>query len=163
MLRQFDGIMRTYELRGVDYPKKREPWFFSSGITERDNSELLRIIQRTGGQRANITQNILKTLEEALGRKVEVAGIRGEDLPAALSFSYVEDSRIGHHIDFMLTDDKGEGVGSLVYLLPQWICDSDLPPSVLAGKIHLNIPGSAIKDEAQYNALRILLGKVQSA
>lgn len=155
MPKQFDDIMRAYSFRKDNFPKIRTPWFFSKKL----NTELIEheLFRKTAGQRVDITQNILKTLEEALGRKVEVAGIRGEDLPAELAFS------IGNGMNFMLTDDKGERVGLLAYALPGVEEDTDLPPYLTSGGLNLYVLGSAIKDERQYNALQIGLRKVQSA
>jgi hypothetical protein len=160
MTKQFDNIRRTYEFRESDFPRIEKPFlFWTRRVITGDKSELIRATAR---QRVDVTQSILKTLEEALGRKVEMAGIQGKDLPVVLAFSEM-DLRRDNYIDFGLVDDKKASIGSLGYSLPHWKSGIYSGRYLVNGGIDLHVLGSAIRDETQYNALQIGLRKVQSA
>ena len=161
MTKQFDNLRRTYEFREADFPNvvEKQFLFWTRRVVTRDKSELIRTTTR---QRVDITQGILKTLEEVLGRKVRMAGIQGKDLPAVLAFSDM-DLRRDNYIDFGLVDNESASVGSLGYSIPHWEAGCYSGSYLVNGGVDLHVLGSAIKDETQYNNLQIGLRKVQSA
>lgn len=168
MEESYNEIQKTYEFRESDFPKVEKSFLFwtRSVITE-DESELIRLTTR---QRVDVTQSILKTLEEALGKKVEIAGIKVKDFPVELAFSNMG---LGgdDQMDFRLVDNKRKDIGEIGYFFPhwedKWITDyvdyaHHVGKSLVTGGVNLLIFRSTIKNGTQYNALRTGLRKVQS-
>ncbi len=162
MKKQFDNIRKCYYIRTPDFPMVKKPssffntfyTFFSVKDREtRDDSELVRA---TTKQRVDITQSILNTLKNGLGRKVNLAGIQEKNLSVVLAFSNLRENR-PIPIDFRLVDNKRASIGSLEYFFPHWIY-GEYDEWVSNGGVKLNVLSSVIKNESQYNSLQIGLG-----
>ena len=157
MKKQFDNIRKCYYIRTPDFPMVKKPSLFETlfFVTReiKDDSELIRA---TTKQRVDITQSILNTLKNGLGRKVNLAGIQEKNLSVVLAFSNLRENR-PIPIDFRLVDNKRASIGSLEYFFPHWIY-GEYDEWVSNGGVKLNVLSSVIKNESQYNSLQIGLG-----
>lgn len=181
----FDDIERFYRFGRRSYKafKGRLPSIFWKNWTPSNYSQFLSAGTST---RVNFTNNILNYLESALGKQVNLKGVRKNELEATLAFAavpfanapqttpksedfyntkdYKEFSKIPNVFD-LISGSGTEKIGEIEYVLPhnkKYSGDygGDYYQITLGG-VNLHILGSAILNESQFEKLQIGLKHVK--
>jgi hypothetical protein len=180
------NIEKYYLFNKADYKsfKGRMPLLFLGNWVPNNYSEFLAAGTNS---RVEVTKNILETLSNIFGKEVGLQKLGKSDLENVLAFANIpfknapkatpeiadfEEKgslyKIPRKFDLIYNSDTKK-IGEIIYNMPgtRWVSPAFLEgvrdnyPKLIFGDIYLNIPGSFILNESQFNQLNKELNKIR--